>query len=150
MQIYLVNMGNPVKFFKESAVHAAIFQLVVGGKIAFMLINPFLWLMTITYFVFRATAGPAIEALYPPVIFYIAVSSLLIGNFLYLYYYMIGCARREHWSVIKYVYLVPVYWFMTSIAAVIALYQLVVTPHYSSKTNHAFPLQNTIPPATHI
>src|SRR5258708_4507886 len=60
---------------------------------------------------------------------------------------MIGCARREHWSVIKYVYLVPVYWFMTSIAAVIALYQLVVKPHYWEKTNHGLHLEKAMPPA---
>src|SRR5258708_35327972 len=112
-----------------------------------MPITLFLRLMTNTFFFLRSAADPAIEALYPPVIFYIAVSSLLIGNFLYLYYYMIGCARREHWSVIKYVYLVPVYWFMTSIAAVIALYQLVVKPHYWEKTNHGLHLEKSFPRA---
>ncbi|HYE22140.1 MAG TPA: glycosyltransferase, partial [Verrucomicrobiae bacterium] len=141
MQTYLVHMRHPVQFFKESGIQALVFQLVVGGKIAFMLINPFLWLMTISYFAARATLGPTIEALYPPIIFYIAVTSLIVGNFLYLYYYMIGCAKREHWSVIKYVYLVPVYWFMASLAAVIALYQLIVKPHYWEKTNHGLHLR---------
>jgi cellulose synthase/poly-beta-1,6-N-acetylglucosamine synthase-like glycosyltransferase/glycosyltransferase involved in cell wall biosynthesis/O-antigen/teichoic acid export membrane protein len=136
MQTYLVHMRHPVKFFKESGIHAVVFQLVVGGKIAFLLINPILWLTTIAYFAFRATVGSTIEALYPSWIFYIAVTSLVIGNFLCLYYYMIGCAKRGHYSVIKYVYLVPVYWFMASFASLIALYQLIVKPYYWEKTNH--------------
>lgn len=140
MQTYLVHMRHPVRFLQESGIHAIIFQLVVGGKIAFMLINPLLWVLTILYFAMRATLGPMIEALYPPIVFYIAVTSLLLGNFMYFYYYMIGSAKRGHWSVIKYVYLVPIYWLMTSVAAIVALYQLIVKPHFWEKTHHGLHL----------
>jgi glycosyltransferase involved in cell wall biosynthesis/cellulose synthase/poly-beta-1,6-N-acetylglucosamine synthase-like glycosyltransferase/O-antigen/teichoic acid export membrane protein len=136
MQTYLVHMRNPLAFFRENGLHSLIFQLVVGGKIAFMFINPLLWVMTISYFLLYALVGQTIEKLYPPIIFYMAATSLVCGNFLYLYYYMIGTVKREHYSVTKYVFLVPFYWILISTAALIALYELIVRPHYWQKTVH--------------
>lgn len=141
MQTYLVHMRNPVRFAKEYGWHSLMFQLVVGGKIAFMLINPFMWLLTISYFALYAWLGPAIEALYPSVVFYMAITSLLFGNFMFIYYYMIGAAKREHWYVIKWVFLVPIYWLLVSVAAGIALYELVRKPHYWQKTVHGLHLK---------
>jgi len=106
LQTYLVHMRDPIDFVKSHGIHALIFQLVIGMRMGFMLINPFLWLATISYFVLYSLVGPAIESLYPAPVFYIAVTSLVFGNFMYLYNYMIGCAKREHWSVIKFVFLV--------------------------------------------
>jgi len=141
MQTYLVHMRNPFGFVKNHGIHALIFQLLVGGKIAFMFINPFLWVATISYFVLNSLVGPTIESLYPTPVFYMAVISLVFGNFLYLYYYMIGCAKRGYWSQIKYVFLIPFYWLMVSFAATIALYQLITKPHYWEKTVHGFHLK---------
>ncbi|MCR4324992.1 MAG: glycosyltransferase [Candidatus Curtissbacteria bacterium] len=140
-QTYLVHMRNPIAFVKEHKFHALIFQLIIGARISFMLINPFLWALTILYFVMRARVGAAIEALYPAPIFYIAVISLVFGNFMYIYNYMIGSAKRGHYAIIKYVFLIPVYWLMASVASFIALYQLIVKPHYWEKTVHGFHLE---------
>jgi len=136
IQTYLVHNRNPLRFIKDHGVHAFIFQLVVGGKIAFMLINPLLWLTTVAYFTLYVWVGPTIESLYPMWIFYMAVTSLVFGNFLFLYYYMVGAAKRNHWSIIKYVFLVPLYWAAVSLAAYKAIIQLVFKPHYWEKTHH--------------
>jgi cellulose synthase/poly-beta-1,6-N-acetylglucosamine synthase-like glycosyltransferase/glycosyltransferase involved in cell wall biosynthesis/O-antigen/teichoic acid export membrane protein len=145
MQTYLVHMRQPLTFLRKKGVHALIFQLVVGGKIAFMLINPFLWVMTLLYFGLYRIFGPAIEALYPTAIFYMAVTSLVFGNFLCIYYYMIGCAKRGHWTLIKYIYMVPFYWLMVSVAAMKALHQLFFKPHFWEKTNHGLNLKTKLP-----
>lgn len=136
MQTFLVHMRNPFQFIKDHGIHAFIFQLVIGIRISFMLINPILWVMTIAYFTLYEFVGPTIESFYPSVVFYMAVSSLIIGNFMYIYSYMIGLAKKGHWSLIKYIPLVPVYWLLASIASVIALYQLISKPHYWEKTHH--------------
>lgn len=94
MQTYLVHMRNPLVLFKAQGVHAILFNLIVGGKIAFILINPFLWVMTISYFLLYAYVGPAIESIYPPLVFYMALTSEVLGNFIALYNYMIGCAKK--------------------------------------------------------
>lgn len=140
MQTYLVHMRNPIQFFREFGFHALLVQLIIGARISFMLINPFLWLMTIAYFTLFAYVGPTIEALFPNIILYMAVFSLIFGNFLYIYNYMIGVAKRGHWPLMKYVYLVPIYWLLASTAAVIAFYQLLTKPHYWEKTNHGLHL----------
>jgi len=140
IQTYLVHMRNPISFFRKNGIHAFIFQFVVGAKIIFIFINPVLWMITFSYFALYVFVGPAIEKLYPPLIFYIGTVSLVFGNFLYFYYYIIGCAKREQWPYVKYVFLVPFYWFLMSAAALIAGYQLFIKPHYWEKTNHGLHL----------
>lgn len=140
MQTYLIHTRDLFGFKNTEKKHSLIFHLVVGGKIAFILINPFLWIATITYFTLYAIVGPTIEALYPPLVFYMAGTSLVFGNFLFLYYYMLGLAKREQWDLVKYVYFVPFYWLAISIAGGIALYQLIFKPHYWEKTIHGLHL----------
>ena len=140
LQTFLVHNRNFFKMFRDHGLHGLVFQLNIGGKIAFMVINPFLWASTIGYFAFYQQVGPTIEALYPPVVFYLAGFSFIFGNFLYLYYYMIGAAKRGTWNLIKFVYLVPVYWLLISIAAFKAVFQLFVRPHYWEKTHHGLHL----------
>jgi len=55
---------------------------------------------------------------------------------------MIGCAKRKQWNLVKFVYLIPFYWadgFQSR--PVIALYQLIVKPHYWEKTLHGLNLK---------
>ncbi|MDP1688505.1 MAG: glycosyltransferase [bacterium] len=148
MQTYLVHMRHPFQFIKDSGVHAFIFQLNIGMKTTFTLINPILWIATISYFAFRPIIGSAIEALYVGPIFYVAVFSLLFGNFMYLYNYMIGCAKREKWHLIKYVFFIPFYWLFMSVAAYLALWQLFVKPHFWEKTRHGLNLAEVKSPNT--
>ncbi len=140
MQTYLVHTRENISFFKQKKWHALAFHLTIGGKIAFILINPLLWLMTVAYFALYAFVGPAIESLYPSVVFYMAASSLVFGNFLFLYYYMVGCAKKGQWDLVKYVYFVPIYWLLISVAGFMALYQLIFKPHYWEKTVHGLHL----------
>lgn len=141
MQTYLVHTRDSLSFFKYSPKHALLFHLTFGGKIAFILINPILWLTTIAYFALRPLVGEAIESLYSPFVLYGAVISLVFGNFIFFYSYMIGCAKREQWNLVKYVFFMPFYWIITSIAATISIYQLIFKPHYWEKTVHGFHLK---------
>ncbi len=136
MQTYLVHNRDPYTFVKNKKKHAFLFQLIIGGKIASIIINPFLWIATISYFTLYKYVGPAIESFYPAPVFYMAVFSLVFGNFLYMYYYMIGVMKRREYSVLKYTLLIPVYWVLISMAGFIALYQLFFKPHYWEKTVH--------------
>lgn len=141
MQTYLVHMRRPHEFISDLRnPHIVTFQLVVGGKVASIFINPLMWILTISYFTFRAIMGPLIEPLFPDPVLYIAVFSLVFGNFLYVYYYMIGCVKRDEGDLVKYVFLVPIYWLMMSVASWKALWQLIFKPHYWEKTVHGFHL----------
>jgi cellulose synthase/poly-beta-1,6-N-acetylglucosamine synthase-like glycosyltransferase len=143
MVSYFVHMRHPGSFIRDKQwQHLIALQINVGGKILSMFINPLMWVITITYFAFRTFAGPYIQSLFPTAIFYMAVLCLVVGNFMYVYYYMIGCAKREHFSIVKYVYFVPFYWLLMSVAAWLALYKLIVAPHHWAKTKHGLHLKN--------
>ena len=141
MQTYLVHTRDfPDK--KVGWIHSLYFNLTIGGKIAFILINPLLWLATISYFTLYNRVGLTIEYLYPSFVFYMAGFSLVFGNFLFIYYFMIGAIKKQQWGLIKYIFLVPFYWILISIAGYIALFQLIFKPHYWEKTVHGFHLKN--------
>lgn len=136
LQTYFVHMRNPLQFAREHKIHYVVFQLVSGLRISFMLINPILWGLTLSYFLLYKFVGPQIESLYPAAVFYMAITSAVFGNFLYIYYYMIGTAKHGQHQLIKYVLLIPIYWIFASIAAFVAFWQLLVKPHYWEKTIH--------------
>ncbi len=143
MQTYLVHsrdFGSFPKKYKDP--HMYIFQLVVGGKVLSALINPFMWIITFCYFLFRAKIGLFIESFFPGPVLYMGVICFIFGNFMYMYYYMIGCAKKRYDNLIKFVYLTPFYWLIISIAAWRALFQLIYNPHYWFKTKHGLHLNN--------
>jgi cellulose synthase/poly-beta-1,6-N-acetylglucosamine synthase-like glycosyltransferase len=141
MQTYLVHTREISQFAKTGKrINMLTFQLVVGGKILSLLINPLLWLMTLFYFTLSSAAASFIHSLYLGPIFYIGAVSLIFGNFLYVYYYMMGAARRGQPELIIYAIFVPVYWLMMSIAALYALRDLIVRPFHWHKTQHGLHL----------
>lgn len=147
IQTYFVHTRDPLSFIETGSIKDfIIFQLTIGGKILSMFINPLMWVITICYFLFRAKIGLFIESFFPGPILYIGVFSLILGNFLYVYYYMIGCAKRGFDGLIKYVFLIPLYWLGMSIAAWKAMYEIIVKPHYWSKTVHGLHLNNLVIP----
>jgi len=138
MQTYLVHMQTASDF---SFSDFTIFQLVIGGKILSALINPFMWLMTIAFFISRATFGGFIGSLYVGPILYIGGFTLIIGNFIYAYIFMIGVAERKQWSLVKYGLLSPLYWLIISFAAYYGLFDLIVRPSHWHKTKHGLHLE---------
>ena len=120
--------------------HFFTFLLVIGGKAMVNFINPLMWAATVSYFLFRASIGPSIEALYPAPVFYAAVITLVFGNMLFVYTFLLGSARRGNYDLIKYGLLAPLYWLMMSAAAGKALTQLIRNPHYWEKTKHGLHL----------
>jgi cellulose synthase/poly-beta-1,6-N-acetylglucosamine synthase-like glycosyltransferase len=140
-QTYLVHMRRVADWGRSpSPLDIITFQLVVGGKVLSMLLNPLLWLLTIVYFVFRPAVGGFVQSLYVAPVFYAGLFSLVIGNFLYMYYYMMGAARRGQWEIMLDAFLVPLYWLGMSVAAYFALWELLVRPYYWHKTKHGLHL----------
>ncbi|MEK7070368.1 MAG: glycosyltransferase family 2 protein, partial [Patescibacteria group bacterium] len=143
LQTYFVHTRNLSQFETSTRKHQRYtFQLVIGTKILSTLINPLMWATTITYFAFRPVAGKLIESFFPTPVFYMGVFCLVFGNFLYLYYYMIGCAKRNHYDLIKYAYFVPFYWLTMSYAGWLAVVSLIRQPHYWHKTVHGLHLKS--------
>ena len=146
IQTYFVHTRDVNSFLPERRwFNMLTTQLTIGGKVLSMFINPLMWAITISYFVFRPVLGNFITSFFPTPVLYMGVISLVVGNFLYLYYYMIGCAKHGHYHLIQYVFFVPFYWLSMSIASWIALFQFIIAPHYWPKTKHGFHLDTETP-----
>lgn len=145
MQTYLVHTRDIQTFLPERRKFNLItFQLVIGGKILSLFINPVMWAITILYFAFRSVTGDFITSFFPTPALYIGIFTLIIGNFLYLYNYMIGCAKHGHHDLIQYVFFVPIYWLTMSVASWIALFQFIHAPHHWAKTKHGLHLKDAV------
>jgi cellulose synthase/poly-beta-1,6-N-acetylglucosamine synthase-like glycosyltransferase len=144
MQTYLVHTKKSFSFFQQRGIHALVFHLVIGGKIAFIIINPFLWIVTLLYFGAYAVVGPTIDSFYPPSVLYVAMTSLIFGNYLYLVCHIMGCVKTGQWNLIRYVYLIPLYWVLISVAGFLAFYQLIFKPFYWEKTVHGLHLKKNL------
>ncbi|HSW97592.1 MAG TPA: glycosyltransferase [Candidatus Saccharimonadales bacterium] len=141
IQTYLVHTRDPKEHVATTGRKTfLIFNLIIGGKVVSALINPLMWMLTILYFLYRAHIGILIESFFPPYILYMGVVSFFFGNFLYLFYYMLGASQRGQDELIKYVFLVPFYWILLSAAAWRAIYTLITEPHYWPKTIHGLHL----------
>ena len=142
MQTYLVYMRNPFRYLSPR--HWKDFlslQLVVGGKTAILFINPLMWLLLLTYILLRPFVAETYHTLFPAPILYMGAACLFFGNFFYIYTHLFGCVKRNKYSLVKWTLFIPVYWMLSSVAACVALFQLIFKPHYWEKTQHGFHLQ---------
>ncbi len=141
MLTYLVYMREPLRYLREGRLREFFsLQLVIGGKTGVLLVNPLLWAMLVIYILFRPIVGDVYHTLFPAPVLYMGTLCLIFGNFLYIYSHLVGCMKRSQYSLIKWALSVPIYWAMMSIAASLALFQLIFKPHYWEKTKHGLHL----------
>ncbi|HET8912650.1 MAG TPA: glycosyltransferase, partial [Ktedonobacteraceae bacterium] len=144
MQTYLVHMREPTSYFRQHKLREFFsMQFLVGGKSLILLINPLMWLLLSLTLLFHQNVASAFEHLFPPVIIFIGGITLILGNFFYGYIYLLGCMKRQQYTLVKWMLLIPCYWFLTSVAASMALYELCKRPHYWQKTIHGLHLKPT-------
>jgi cellulose synthase/poly-beta-1,6-N-acetylglucosamine synthase-like glycosyltransferase len=141
MQTYLVHMRSPWRYLTEGRIRDFIaLQAIVGGKVATLFINPLMWAMTLIYIFFRPIVGPTYAQLFPAPLLYMGMFCLIFGNFYYVYINLIGCMQRKQYGLLKWMLLTPIYWCMMSVAATVALWQLIIKPSFWEKTQHGFHL----------
>jgi cellulose synthase/poly-beta-1,6-N-acetylglucosamine synthase-like glycosyltransferase len=143
MQTYLVHLRRPWNYLAQGRIRE-LFSLfaIIGATPATFLVNPLMWALLGLYIAERHALAPEFHMLYSPPIFYPAVICLVAGNFLYLYLYLylVSCAKSEHYHLLPWALTIPLYWVLMSIAAAMALFQLVVKPHHWEKTRHGLHL----------
>lgn len=134
LQTYLVHMRDPLKLLRQLGLYGFFnFQMTIGGSLLCFLLNPIYWLMTVLWF----TLQPAvISAIFPPVIFALGAFCLFVGNFVFVYLAVAGCANRGYYDLVKHAVITPLYWLLMSIGAYKAFIQLIHRPHYWEKTEH--------------
>lgn len=142
MQTYLVHMREPLHYLRAGRLREFVsLQVVIGGKTAVLLINPIMWLLLLVSVLFGSHMTQFYTVLFPRPVLMVSTLCLLLGNFFYGYTYLLGCMRRQHFHLVKWMLVIPLYWAMASAAAYMALYQLFTKPHYWEKTEHGLHLQ---------
>jgi hypothetical protein len=146
LQTYLVHLRRPWDYVRKGRV-GELFSLVAiaGGTPATFLVNPLMWALLGLYLARHETLAPEFHLLYVAPIFYPAVLCLVAGNFLYLYLCLLACAKSEQFDLLPWVFTLPICWVLLAVAAVRALFQLVVKPHHWEKTHHGLHLRRQRP-----
>jgi len=141
IQTYLVHMRHPVLLLRQLGFRNFLsFQLVVGGTPLTLLANPVFWSLTAAYVVL---GQQWVSDVFPTPVFYLGVTSMIVGNFATLWFQMAACMKRGLYPSVKWLLVVPAYWALMSIAAFKALSQL-LNPrlrHHWEKTTHGLVIE---------
>jgi cellulose synthase/poly-beta-1,6-N-acetylglucosamine synthase-like glycosyltransferase len=143
MQTWLVHMRQPAELWRALGPRAfAGFNLFVAGTPLLALINPVFWVLTLLWF----TGQPrVVQELFPAWLYYFSLFTWAVGNFTFVYLNMISARFDTNPKLVLSAILSPLYWVMMSIAAVKALWQLVVAPSFWEKTVHGLSGSSTGP-----
>jgi cellulose synthase/poly-beta-1,6-N-acetylglucosamine synthase-like glycosyltransferase len=134
LQTVLVHTRHPLRLVRTVGIRNTLgFVLLIGGApFAFLSLIP-LWSLTLTWIVTRTHA---FDILFPPVVLYISLFNLLIGNGVMIYLGMLAGFKRRRYQLIPFALLNPFYWILHSIASYKAVWQLITKPFYWEKTRH--------------
>lgn len=134
MQTYLVHMRRPLELYRSLGfIGFWGFQFFIGAPPFVAAINPLMWAVFAAW-LFGGSGG--IDSLFPAAVLYIALTNLLLGNLMYIYFGTVALFKRRYEHLILYTLLQPIYWALHSAAVYKGLLQLLVNPHFWEKTVH--------------
>ena len=134
MQVYLVCMRHPIRLWRQIGTAGfAGFQILIGGTIISALAHPLVVGMMITL-----SSRPADDWLLSGtnLLLWFNLSVLLLGYGLSFLSGIAAALARRRPSLLLQVPLMPVYWALSTVAALKAINQLIREPHYWEKTVH--------------
>jgi cellulose synthase/poly-beta-1,6-N-acetylglucosamine synthase-like glycosyltransferase len=149
LQTYLVHMRRPLHLWRQLGPRGFIdFQLLVGGSSLTLLLNPVFWVLTATYISSRDVTGQFIGSLFPTELYYLALLSFVVGNFIFFYMYAYVSVRRDYSDLTPASLLAPFYWILMSVGAWVGLVSLIRNPFYWAKTEHGYSITDEQTTAT--
>ena len=134
LQTFLIHLRSPKEVTTDmgwrGVLHLCAF---VGATPVLAVLNPFFWALTLVWFI----AHPVfLIEIFPAPVYYAGLFLWAFGNFLLWYLTVLTARATARGGLVLAAVFVPVYWVMMSIAAVKAMWQLVVTPSFWEKTAH--------------
>lgn len=135
MQTSLVYNRNPIKLLRFVGLKNWLaFELLIAGTPLLFLINPLIWIF---FIVWITGVGELYLPEIPDYIQMMGGVNLIIGNFIAIYFNMLGVFKRKQFTLLPMAFMNPFYWlFFHSVAAYKALWQLFSKPFYWEKTTH--------------
>jgi len=133
MQTFIVHNSRPVKFFKDIGWrNFMIFQAYVGG----MIFSAPLHSVFLAALLIRLAMGFETGLDFSSGWEIAQLAILVAGYGSAILLALVGLVRLGWKKLLGWQLLLPVYWVLTSLAAVLALYQLMVRPYFWAKTPH--------------
>lgn len=135
LQTFLVHMKYPGLLLTQLGMKGFIFAMITFGANFFLpFVNPFLW---IVFGLSLLELFLGIQLLYIPTwIQLVSLFNLIFGNAMYLIIHAIAAIRMRRNDLLPFVFLMPVYWMLLSIATHRAFIQYCVNPYVWEKTKH--------------
>ena len=142
LQTWLVHMRHPVRAWEDLGDRGFIgLNLLLGAVPLVAILNPVFWFLTALWFLVQP---PSLASLLPSPIYYPALLSMLVGNFIAIYIGVIAVRVRGRSDLLGAVLLSPIYWAMMSIAAIRAFAQLLIAPSFWEKSVHGLAPSPTV------
>jgi cellulose synthase/poly-beta-1,6-N-acetylglucosamine synthase-like glycosyltransferase len=134
LQTFLIHLREPLGLTRQIGVKGVVHMTAfVGGTPVLAVLNPLFWVMTIVWFV----AHPEfVKEIFPAPVYYIGLLLWVFGNFLLWYLTVLTARSTKRDGLVLAAVLIPVYWVMMSVAALKAMWQLLLTPSFWEKTTH--------------
>lgn len=134
MQTFLVHTRRPIHLVRTIGPLGTLgFIFFIGGTMLSGLLNPIFW-ATFAFWAFTQTSG--FDSFFPPVLLYLSLFNLILGNGMFIYLMMLAPFRRRWLGLVPFALTVIWYWVLMSIAAWKGFWQLITKPFYWEKTNH--------------
>ncbi len=141
MQTLLVHTRRPWQFARSAGPLGLLgFVFFIGGTVLAALLNPLFWLI---YLIWLGAAAVNLDVIFPHALLYLSLFNLLAGNGAFTYLLMLAPIRRGLLKLVPYSLCVFGYWFLMSLAAYKALWQLLRNPFFWEKTEHGVSRQVT-------
>jgi cellulose synthase/poly-beta-1,6-N-acetylglucosamine synthase-like glycosyltransferase len=134
LQTFLIELRSPLTLVREIRLRGLLHLCAfVGGTPILAVLNPLFWAFTVIWFVAQPEA---LKQIFPAPVYYVGLILWAFGNFLLWYLTVLTARHTRDEGLVLAAVLVPVYWVMMSIAAMKAIWQLVITPSFWEKTTH--------------
>ena len=136
MQTWLVHMRQPGRLMRDLGPAGFLaFQLIVGGNALAALVHP-LFIGTLVYSVLNGSTLWHNDDAIGPILATVYGTTVIVGYLTSTFLGWLGLMRRGLLPMAWVLLLTPLHWFLLSLAAWRALYQLVFAPYAWEKTEH--------------
>jgi glycosyltransferase XagB len=137
IQTSVVHLRNPLRFMEEvgGLKNFIAFVFTVPGTVIVNLLNLLYWVLLLSWIF---TQSNFIQVLFPGPILYVSTLSFILGNFLFIYLNIVSVYQRKRYSIVRYLVLTPLYWFLLAVSTVKALFEFIFKPFHWAKTSHGF------------
>lgn len=140
IQTMAVHLRHPRVLIGEIGLKQTLRLIGMTGAVPFA--SAFNLVLTLLLLIWIGSHAEWVALLFPPTTYYVCLAMFLIGGPASIYLGIISAQAlgKPHlwWAVL----LLPLYWFLQSIAALKALYQFVFRPFYWEKTVHGLSAGN--------